>query len=102
MKRPKKNKRVVPQAGGEAFHEGEPAPLTYSMPMPPVKSRGRLVPIQDDPVVDLGEPRYHTPVGPAKSVVRPTPADAVAVTDAGEPLLADKADNCSLVPASEE
>jgi hypothetical protein len=57
MKRPNNSgKRVVPQVGGEVFHEGEPAPLTYSAPMPPVKSRGRLVPIEDSPLVDCGEP----------------------------------------------
>jgi hypothetical protein len=44
MKRKKKyERRVVPQRGGEAFHEGEPGPLIYTFPMPPVKSRGRLV-----------------------------------------------------------
>ena len=75
MNRPgKRQKRVVPQPGGEDFHQGEPAPLTYSMPMPPVKSQGRLVPVQDSPVVD-----------------------AVAVTEVGEPP-PDRA----LVPASEE
>jgi hypothetical protein len=57
MKRPNNSgKRVVPQAGGEVFHEGEPAPLTYSMPLPPVKSRGRLVSIEDPPLIDNGEP----------------------------------------------
>ena len=48
MKRPNEGvKRVVPQPGGEAFHEGEPAPLNYTLPTAPVKSRGHLIPIVD-------------------------------------------------------
>src|SRR5687767_6175659 len=43
MKRKKGGGRVVPQGGGESFHEGAAAPLIYTFPMPPVKSRGRLV-----------------------------------------------------------
>jgi hypothetical protein len=54
MERPNKGKRVVPQPGGEAFHEGEAAPLTYNMPMPPVKSRGRLIPVDDLQISDPG------------------------------------------------
>jgi hypothetical protein len=57
MKRPKKGgKRVVPQPGGEVFHEGEPAPLHYTMPMPPAKSRGRLIPVDDLQVIEAGPP----------------------------------------------
>jgi hypothetical protein len=93
MKRPnKRNKRVVPQPGGESFHEGEPAPLNYTMPMPPVKSRGRLIPVQDSPLIDCGEPTYHTPAGPAKRVVRPVRDEVAQPTSADRPL----------VPASEE
>lgn len=44
MKRPDKSaRRVVPQPGGEHAYEGEAGPLIYSYPMPPVKSRGRLL-----------------------------------------------------------
>ncbi len=57
MKRPNKGgKRVVPQSGGESFHQGESAPLVYSYPMPPVKSRGRLVPVDGSHVDDGGSP----------------------------------------------
>jgi hypothetical protein len=91
MKRPEKRpKRVVPQPGGEGFHEGEAAPLNYAMPMPPVKSRGRLIPVQDSAPINCGEPTHHTPVGPAKSV--PVPSET------GQPA----SPNHPLIPASEE
>ncbi|WP_439626305.1 hypothetical protein [Gemmata sp.] len=47
-------KRVVPQPGGEVFIQDEAAPLIYSMPMPPVKSRGRLIPADGVLIVDQG------------------------------------------------
>src|SRR5262245_37092300 len=77
MKRPNKGgKRIVPQPGGETFIEGEAGPLIYSMPMPPVKSRGRLVPIGEWQIGEAGAPM--------------TPEEVT------------RQRNCSLVPASEE
>jgi hypothetical protein len=62
MKRPNKDgKRVVPQAGGESFQLGEAGPLTYYMPMPPVKSRGRLIPSGEWQIGEAGPPM--TPEG---------------------------------------
>ena len=44
MKRPRGSSEVVvPQPGGEAVHEGEAGPLIYSYPLPPVRTRGRLL-----------------------------------------------------------
>jgi hypothetical protein len=70
MKRPNKGgKRVVPQPGGEVFIQGEAAPLIYSMPMPPVKSRGRLIPA-GDALVDQGHA--------LASVAATAPGDVIA------------------------
>lgn len=74
MKRPNKGgKRVVPQPGGEAFHEGEAGPLIYSMPMPPVKSRGRLIPVGDE---REGIPRGDRSLVPASEEVAKLPRGA--------------------------
>ena len=73
MKRPKKEyKPVVPLAGGEAFHEGEPGPLTYTYPMPPVKSRGQLIPVHDasEPLTVAGE-KAGRPEAPRPGPARP-------------------------------
>jgi hypothetical protein len=49
-------KRVVPQKGGESFQGGEGGPLTYYVPMPPVKSRGRLIPSGEWQIGEAGPP----------------------------------------------
>ncbi len=78
MKRPNRRaKRVIPQSGGESFHEGDAGPLIYTFPMPPVKSRGRLIPVEES----RGES-----LSPTEVVASSTPPR----------------DARSLVPASEE
>jgi hypothetical protein len=55
MKRPNKDgKRVVPQLGGESFQVGEAGPPTYYMQMPPVKSRGHLIPTGEWQIGEAG------------------------------------------------
>jgi hypothetical protein len=57
MKRPNKNgKRVVPQPGGESFQVGEAGPPIYHMLMPPVKSRGQLIPLGEWQIGEAGPP----------------------------------------------
>ncbi len=57
MKRPNKNgKRVVPQPGGESFQIGEAGLPIYHMPMPPVKSRGQLIPLGEWQIGEAGPP----------------------------------------------
>jgi hypothetical protein len=78
MKRPNKGgKRIVPQAGGEALHEGEAGPLIYTYPMPPVKSRGHLMPLVDrteSPTVDQAP--ANRPLVPASEEVARLPRAA--------------------------
>jgi hypothetical protein len=56
-KRPNKGgKRIVPQPGGESFQVGEAGPPSYHMPMPPPKTRLRLMPGGKLEVIDAGPP----------------------------------------------
>ena len=51
---PRRQKGMIPQPGGEAFHHGEAGPLNYTYPMPPAKSRGRLIPAGEWQVGEAG------------------------------------------------
>src|SRR5512134_3815122 len=73
----KRRKRVVPQPGGELFHEGEAGPLVYSYPMPPVKSRGQLVPLSGEASEPpVAEPPPARPLVPASEEVAKLPRAA--------------------------
>jgi hypothetical protein len=56
-KRPNKGgKRIVPQPGGESFQVGVAGPPTYHLPMPPPKTRLRLVAGGKLEIIDAGPP----------------------------------------------
>jgi hypothetical protein len=52
----RRKKRVVPQPGGESFQGGDGGPLTYYVPLPPVKYRGRLIPFGNWQIGEAGPP----------------------------------------------
>ena len=69
----KRRKRVVPQPGGELFHEGEAGPLVYSYPMPPVKSRGQLIPLSGETAEPPVTEAPNRPLIPASEEVAKLP-----------------------------